>query len=118
MATRSTNTMQEALQGLLTSISEMKLMPDADLEWLIQIETIILQKAREPIERMQSQGLTAAMPPGGPQMGGMPGGPPMGGPGMPPPGPPPMPAGVGGGVPGMRSEPMTNPDELRRMFTQ
>lgn len=118
---RSTNTMAEALQGLLGDISQIKVMPDADLEWLVNLETMILAKLREPIDQLAGQ----LPPPGDNPMafGGsdnMQGQPPM-------PPPAPMP---GGGLPlNMLPQPGTarstgarrvtpgapNPDEVRRM---
>lgn len=114
-SSRSTNTMQEGLNGLLSSISEMKTMPDADLNFLIQLETTILQKIREPYDQMSGQ--MSAPTPGGqpmpPPPGAMPGGMPGGG------GPGGFPMGQGGGARGMRTEPAApNPDELRRMLGQ
>lgn len=109
-SSRSTNTMQEGLNGLLSQISEMKTMPDADLNFLIQLETTILQKIREPYDQMSGQ--MSAPTPGGQPMPPMPGG-----------GGAPMPGGFtvgqGGGARGMRTEPNApNPDELRRMLGQ
>lgn len=99
MAVRGTNTMQEALQSLLQEVSQMKTLADADLPWLVELESMILSKIREPLDAQQQ-------PAAGP-MGGMPPGPPMG-----------MPAG--GGVPGgggMQAGPqMPNPDELQRLL--
>lgn len=113
-SSRSTNTMQEGLNGLLGQISEMKTMPDADLNFLIQLETTILQKIREPYDQMSGQ--MSAPTPGGqpmpPPPGAMPGGMPGGGAGG-------FPMGQGGGARGMRTEPAApNPDELRRMLGQ
>lgn len=50
MALRSQNTMAESLQKMLGDVADMKVLPDADLEFLIQLETVILQKLREPID--------------------------------------------------------------------
>lgn len=96
---RLTNTMQEGLMKLLSEIADLKTLPDADLQFLIGLETTVLAKVREPIERMnqammQSAGQQPGMAPGGP--GAMPGSP---------------------AVPGIRQEPaMPNPDEMRRML--
>lgn len=107
--TRQTNTFGEALQKMLRGLADMKTMPDADLPFIIDLETQVVGKLRSPID--QQQGLSQV--PGDPSMGlamGMQGQ-------MPPqmglpPGPPP-----GGGVPGLRSMPtMPPPDELRRML--
>lgn len=104
-ATRGTNTQAEALQRLLADISQIKTMPDADLEWLIQLETFILAKLREPIEQMsgQMQGMAAGPPSPQPGMSPMGGGVPGG--------------GMAGGPPGvMPGGQAPNPDELRRML--
>lgn len=134
MAARSANTMAEGLPALLDQITAMKMTPDADLDWLINLETHVLGKVREPFQRMQQQGLTNAGGGGGGQ-GGMP---PMGNPnvaagitpsGMPNAGmdpgmmgggaQPAPPTGAGAGVPGVRTEPQMPPvDELRRMLSQ
>lgn len=101
MATRGTNTMVEALQRLLTDVAQMKTMGDADLPWLVELESMVLTKIREPVDQMQQPGGALAQPtgPGGPPMGGgMPSGSPMGG--------------------GMMAGPqMPNPDELQRLLS-
>lgn len=124
MPTRSANTMAEGLQGMLNDIGNMKVAPDADLEFLIGLETAIIQKLREPLDRAANQvpGLNPATQ-GGMGMGG---GPPVPGGGAP------MPVGAmppgmiesmlpaaapqaGAGVNGLRATPaMPNADELRR----
>jgi hypothetical protein len=123
--TRTDNTFAESLTKVLRSLADMKVLPDADLEFILNMEMQVVQKLREPIDTMQTQGSTQV--PGAPGMG-MPMGPQMGPPpgmggGLPPElmGMPPemgMPGmGGGGGVPGMRQEPaMPNPDELRRIL--
>lgn len=50
MASRSTNTMAEFLQRMLGDIAEAKILADADLQFLIGLETTILQKLREPVD--------------------------------------------------------------------
>lgn len=55
MASRSTNTMAEFLQRMLGDLAEAKTLPDADLQFLIQIETTILQKLRAPIDALMGQ---------------------------------------------------------------
>lgn len=124
MASRSMNTMAEALQGLMQSLTEMKGMPDADLQWIIGLETQVLQKIREPFDGAAGQ--MGGGPPGnvqpapgspmapslGPSAETMPTG--VGGPGMP------MPSGGRPGpLPGgLRVGPASpNPDEIRRMVS-
>lgn len=96
--------MQEALQRFLGDISQMKTLADADLAWLTELETMVLSKIREPLDRMQQSGM---MPPpqGGGGMGGMSGGPMA-----------PMPAGaqMGGGM--MSATAAPNADELQRLL--
>lgn len=55
MAARSTNTMAEFLQKMLSDIATAKTLPDADLAFLLQLETAILQKLRSPIDAMMGQ---------------------------------------------------------------
>lgn len=125
MASRSTNTMSEFLQRMLGDLAEAKTLPDADLQFLIQLETTILQKLRAPIDALMGQmnngqgGQQIPQTPGG---GGMPGGTPGGAAGLagmqggldPQMLPQPAPAGR---VTGTRMEaPMPNVDELRRMM--
>jgi hypothetical protein len=111
VGSRSTNTMAEGMRALLSSISDMKILPDADLQFILGIEQQIVAKLREPIDRMQQQGITQAGPPQGPPPGSMAGAMTQGG----------MPgqsAGAGGGgVPGvMQARQQPNPDELRRVL--
>lgn len=126
MANRTTNTQAEALRGVLGNIADMKTMPDADIGYLTNLETMILGYLRAPFEAsQQANGMSPAGNPSNPAMGGMPGAMPgIAPPGMGPSGP--MMGGMPGGqplappgprVPGIMNGPsMPNPDELRRIF--
>jgi hypothetical protein len=108
---RTVNTMQEAMQDLLHSLTDMKGFPDADLPWIIGIETQIIQKIQE---RYGASNQVGTPPPGNAQ---------------PAPTDPTMPTGMGGGGPmmgpnsgsgmgtrGMQMGPAApNVDELRRL---
>lgn len=115
MVQSAANTHEEILRKILSSVSDLKLTPDADLEWDVQLETLILQKLREPIDRIQALS-NAPAPPGA---GGMPPG--MGGPmgmGGPQPGPGGMMPGMGlpSVNPSAAGPSSPNPDELRRLL--
>lgn len=103
MAQRSTNTMAEMLQSMLQDISVAKTLPDADLEFLVNLETTLLGKIREPLDQAGVAGGAGGM--AGPSA------PPAPAPAM---GSTPTP---GTGVNGVMSSPeMPNPDELRRLM--
>lgn len=104
--TRGTNTMSEGLRKLLSDISDMKLSADADLPFLINLETMILGKLKGQADDALGGGGAGGM--GGPQT-------PMGAPmAAPPPG-----MGQPQMVPGvMQGPPAPNPDELRRILTR
>jgi hypothetical protein len=96
MASRSTNTMAELLQRLLSDLAQAKVLQDADLPFIVELETQIVSKLRDPMTKMQAEGM---LPPGGPQQ------PPMfPGQGMP----------LGGGV--MQGAGTPPVDELRRLM--
>lgn len=119
--TRTTDTFTEGLRKLLSTIQDLKTTDDADLPFIINLET-------EVLHRLKQQGSNALQ--GGPGAGGGPGAmmagmapPGIGPPGMPPPGmgPPGIgapPPGLGPApVPGLMAGPnMPNPDELRRVL--
>lgn len=100
MAQRSENTMAESLQKMLGDVADMKVLPDADLEFLIQLETVILQKLRAPIDDIMGQGQGNQQQQMQPQMA------------------PQVPGSAGPErVPGLRMEPnMPNMDEFQRMM--
>lgn len=114
MAVKSTNTQAEVLQSVLSDISVAKTLPDADLNFLVELETMILQKLRQPLDQASGQ-LGPAGPTTPPPPGAGPGA--MGGPTP----PPPMPGGAefampgGGGPPGVRNA-GPPPDELARLL--
>lgn len=101
MATRSTNTMAEVLQRFLSDIAQAKVLMDADLPFLLQLETMIVDKLRDPVRQLQEQGLIPRD--GAPQAGGMPG----------------MGAATPQQVPGvMQQAAAPNADELQRLLSQ
>lgn len=109
VGTRENNTMAEGCRKILGVLTDMKLMPDVDDQFVQTMEAAIIGYLRNPTPQEQAQ--AQGGPPGGAmgaamgqvmQPGG--GGPPMGGP----------PMGGGGGMP-MGA---TNPDELRRVLQQ
>jgi|694.fasta_scaffold07540_14 hypothetical protein len=97
MASRSTNTMAELLQRLLSDLAQAKVLQDADLPFIMELETAIVSKLRDPMMKMQEAGM---LPPGpaAPQQQMFPGQ------GMP----------VGGGV--MQGAGTPPVDELRRLM--
>lgn len=98
--TRQSNTMSEGLRKLLSSVTDLKMSEDADLPFLIGLETQILQYLK--------QGADNAMQPQQQAPAGL-----MGSP-APPPG-----MGSPSMVPGLQQGPPSpNPDELRRVLSQ
>ncbi len=101
MAARSTNTMIEGLQRLLSDIAQMKSLADSDLPFLVELETMVLGKLRAPVQQMSDQGMMPQGPPAAPP--GMEGG--MG------------PSFQGAGLPGVATQPAApNADELSRLL--
>jgi hypothetical protein len=102
--------MTDYLRQIMGSLSEAKIVADADLPFLLEIEQMIVQKLRDPMTRMQQAGIM----PGSPQQ--VPGG----GPQMMQPQQAPMPPSMAGagGVRGVPTQPgAPNVDELRRLLT-
>lgn len=94
--------MVEGLRKLLSSITDLKMTEDADLPFLINLETEVLQRIKGGADQaLQGQpGMGAPM-----GIGGM---------ASPPPG-----MGSPPGTPGLQQGPMMpNPDELRRVLSQ
>lgn len=119
-------TQAEELTKMLSQIAQTKTKPDADLPYLIQLESLILTKLREPFVAAQQQAYGGAAPGGLPNPvmhgpPGVPGGMPQAGPpGLA--GGPPLPsaslASPGGGVNGVQSMASLPPvDEIRRMLS-
>lgn len=100
MPTRENNTMAEGLSKILTSVTQMKVQPDADMPFLISLETDILNYLKPPQPAQPGA-------PGG-QNGGQP---PMGQPG----GMGPMGPAMGQVMGGQGQAGSPNPDELRRL---
>lgn len=88
MAVKSTNTQAEALQSVIQDLASMKTMPDADIGFILHIETQVVQYLRSGMDAQQQasnmggMGMGNQAPPpmdpmmggGPPEMGGMPGG--------------------------------------------
>jgi len=118
MASGRVDTMGDYLRKIMSLLSEAKVVADADLPFLLQMEQQVVEKLRDPVTRMQQAGIMPSdpnqVPAGGAQM--MPPGPPAGPGGAPDPsmlGSMPMQSGglqAGPGAP--------NPDELRRIIGQ
>lgn len=106
---RQTNTMEEFVQKFLRLITDAKTAEDADLPFLVNLETQLLQYVKAPMAQagVDTSQMQGGFPPPNPQTGGAGGV--MGGGFAPTP---------GQGVPGVQSGPTApNPDELRRLLT-
>lgn len=108
------DTMGDLLEQIMGLLSKAKVVIDADLPWILDLEAQVVEKLRSPITQMQRAGI---MPPDG-GMGVPAGAGPMSpmAPGPAPAGPTiapvPMQSGGLGAGPGA-----PNPDELRRILT-
>lgn len=114
-------TMMESLNKVIQDLSQAMVTPDADIQFLTQLQGIVVGRMRQGAGQPQGQPQGGqSPPPGGPPPGG-------GGPGGPPPGQDPN--APGGGMPGgapMQGGPTPNgvqplapqpsPDELRRLI--
>lgn len=109
VGSRTTNTFVEELAKFMGTIANMKLLADADLPFLIDMETKVIEKVRGGEAAMQQQGQIPSpqMNPQGMGAMGMPGA--LGGIGLPPmgagPGAAPPPSMLGMGTPGVSSMP-------------
>jgi hypothetical protein len=103
------NTMVEALQRIYKSITEAKLVQDADMPFLVQMETMLLDRIKQPVDQMQQQGMFGGAPAPGAMPPGM-------APGMNPAPAAPSFGGMGGGMGGVAQGAAPNFDELRRML--
>lgn len=107
MAQRGMNTMSEALSGIAATCAEAMAYPDADVEFLSQVQAMCIGKLREndpsiPTNQPSPPGLLTGMAPGG-QVPSFP---------TPSPGAPGLPTGIpGGGTIG----PMGATSELSRL---
>ena len=108
----SNDTYAGALEVLMKQIATMKGLPDANLPFLIQLETMVIGEIRSPERLMQQAGIlppSRANPQGNAALGLPLGG---GGAAAPPP------SALGAGVPGVQTTPgPANPDEMRRVLT-
>ena len=99
MASRSTNTMSEVLESIVTLLGTAKMMPDADIVWLTDLETQVIEKARAPFAQQGAMSQPAPASDGGGGMGGGMGG--AGGPDLAS-----ILGGMGPGMPGPPNDPM------------
>lgn len=113
MTVKAGGTFVESLRNTLGDLAQIATMPDADLQFIVQLQGIITQFIRQ-------QAMATLGPPGG-APGGAPGGEAGaqagGAPSQPGLGPPPAPQGIApGGGAGMAGMGTPNPDELRRVM--
>lgn len=99
----------DALGDVLMDITNASLAPDADMDFIEKLRTVVLGKLKHMGQ--QNPGAQPGAAGGGGQAGPPPGGPPPGGPGQKP--PPPQ-----GGPDPHASIPNMDPDEMRRVIAQ
>lgn len=116
MPASKVDTYSESLERIYDFVAKSKLVADANLPFLIGLETQIMEELRNPERRMQEAGIvpTEQQNPQGMSALGMGGG--GGGMGMSAPPPSFLGAGAGAGV-GMSSPGPGNADEMRRVLT-
>lgn len=116
MATNTNETMAEGLKKVMSAIAQLMVLPDADPNFLMSLQSQISDYMRQgaaatagemtgtgPASSINDVAPGGPVPPMGGGMGGM--GMPGGGGGM----------GPGGGMMGLAAQP--NPDELRRLLS-
>lgn len=108
--TQNNDSMAEGLKKLLPAISQLKVLPDADMQFLSALEMAVIGYLKQQAQKAAAGTAQAAAQAAGgaPSMGG--------GPQMGPPQPHAMAPGgaAGGGMGGLTQPP--NPDELRRVL--
>lgn len=109
---RQTNTFIEGLQSLLQEVSRMKLIPDADLDFLGSVEDMVIARAKDIFMGQQATSSAASM-----GLPGQPGG------GLEaammaaqPQSQEPMPVTPGGPPPGLQPLPPQIPESVTRML--
>lgn len=88
--TRTTNTFSEEMLRLIQTVAGLRVLPDADLEFVTKLEELLTTRARMPEQQMAQAGMIP------PQAQNPMGNAALGLPGLPPPGPA---LGGGGGIP-------------------
>jgi len=116
MPTKATqNSMSEGLQKLLGDIAQMQAFPDADMDFLTQLQQMVVGKIRSSIPGPGQPGQQPGAPGQPPGMPGAPTNSPL-----PPASSPGPPGGMGGGMGGLSvtggPEAAPNMDELSRML--
>lgn len=108
------DTYAEALERIYDFVAKAKIVPDANLPFLIGLETQIMEEIRSPERRMQEQGIIPSEQQNPQGMGALGGG--GGGMGMSAPPPSFLGAGAGAGVQMSPGGP-ANADEMRRVLS-
>jgi hypothetical protein len=121
MAAGTPSTFQSGLADILGRLGSLMALPDADVAFVTQMQTVIAGKLRQSSSPPPGGGA----PGGGPLAGAGPGGPPPGlqmpgapGPGGRPTMQPPMMGGLSSGLSPSAIGGGNNPDEMRRIIQQ
>lgn len=68
-----TNTMSEGLRKVLGSLADLKILPDADIPYILNLEQVIVSKLREPYsDKLMAPGQADPGPPPGLTNGAVP----------------------------------------------